>query len=504
MKNDIIAARRYREKLLADPYRPGYHFAVPDDNGTPGDPNGAFFADGRYHLMYLYENSADGNFHWGHVSSIDLLHWRHHPDALIPLPNDRGCFSGGAFVDTDGMAYLSFWKMCTLGTTQDSGIALAYAKPPYDHWERMESVAIEAVEWGIAERTVNGQTVIVGCADPSNIWKTGDYYYMQTGNLLVLDKYGRNEDSPEVYQGDWTDLFCSKDLTHWTYVHRFYKNRHPAPDWPDRTEDDMCPSFLPLYDRQSGGQPTGKYLQLFIAHNKGCQYYVGSYENDTFLPEIHGRMSWKDRAYFAPEALIDDQNRQIMWAWLVDNPADDFARSGWSGVYGLPRCLWWEQGQLHMAPAEELARLQYNHQSFDLQTGVIPVKNGESFRMKATIRITPGGTAGFRVRANAAETEYTDVYVNTASGKLVLDTTHSGTAGWPLQEEAPFVLGEAEALELDIFVDKSVIEVYANHRQAICRRVFPTAPRDAVGVSIIGTGVIQALDAWEMMPCNPC
>lgn len=503
MKQDIIATRRYREKMLADPYRPGYHFTFPDGDGRPGDPNGAFFADGRYHLMYLYRNAADDGFHWGHVSSVDLLHWRHHPDALEPLPSDQGCFSGGAFVDEDGTAYLSFWKMCTLGTNRDSAIALAYARPPYDRWERMESVAVNSVEWGITERTVDGKPEFVGCADPSNIWKQGDYYYMQTGNLLILDKYGRQEDAPEKYWGDWTDLFRSKDLKSWEYVHRFYDSRRLGENRPDRTEDDMCPSFLPLPDRQSGGSFTDKWLQLFIAHNKGCQYYVGTLENETFHPERHGRMSWKDKAFFAPEALLDDRNRHIMWAWLLDNPNEDYERFGWSGVYSLPRCLWWQDGQLHMAPAEEVARLQYNHQSFSLTEGAVPVKNGQSFRLKASIQVSPGETVGFRVKESADGTGYADIYADTAAGKLVMDTTHDNGEGWPLREEAPFALRDGETLELDIFVDKCVVEVFANNRQAICRRVFSADPGAALGVRILGSGSIQTLDAWEMKPSNP-
>lgn len=106
--------RRYREHLISDPQRPGYHFAF-DCNGWPADPNGAFFADGRYHLMYLYARPKGERFHhtedafyWGHLSSIDLLHWRRHPDALGVCDGDNGCFSGGAFVDEDGTAYLTF------------------------------------------------------------------------------------------------------------------------------------------------------------------------------------------------------------------------------------------------------------------------------------------------------------------------------------------------------------------------------------------------------------
>ena len=100
----VRSTRAFRERLLADPYRPAYHFCVPEDIGYPGDPNGAFFHNGRYHLMYLYNRTGSG-FSWGHVSSKDLLHWRHHPDALVPGNGDEGAFSGGAFVDDDGNGY---------------------------------------------------------------------------------------------------------------------------------------------------------------------------------------------------------------------------------------------------------------------------------------------------------------------------------------------------------------------------------------------------------------
>jgi beta-fructofuranosidase len=76
----IRAARELRNRILTDPYRPAFHFCIPEGNGRPGDPNGAFFANGRYHLMFLYNRAGDG-FSWGHVSSKDLVSWRYHPDA---------------------------------------------------------------------------------------------------------------------------------------------------------------------------------------------------------------------------------------------------------------------------------------------------------------------------------------------------------------------------------------------------------------------------------------
>jgi len=506
MKNLIVSTREYREKLLCDPYRPTYHFVQPDDNGSPGDPNGAFFADGVYHLMYLYRNSKTGGFHWGHISSVDLLHWRHHPDALTVHEGDEGCFSGGAFLDDDKTAYLTFWKFPSKNSTDNGGIAIASAKPPYDTWERLEPIAINGSPdiWGTVDLEVNGKTEHISCADPSNIWKAGGKYYMQTGNLCVLNSFGRADDSDPHYRGDWTDLFRSDDLKNWEFVHRFYTDRPEGTDIPDKSEDDMCPSFLPLFDEKENGRKTDKYLQLFIAHNKGCQYYVGSLENELFRPEAHGRMSWKDKAFFAPEALIDDKNRHIIWAWLLDNIDGDFDKYGWSSVYCFPRTVWWKNGQLYMAPAAELDRLQYGHQRPEIpESGRFSLRSGEIFRLKAKIDMSGQSKAGFSLRISEEQNCHTDIYFDKERSLLIFDAAESGAFGWKIKEEAPLTL-DGDILELDIFADKSVIEVYANEKQAICRRVYPENPSEAVGLAFIGDpGSILELDAWDMAPANP-
>ncbi len=504
MKDEILLTRKYRERLLRDAYRPLYHFAICDDFGSPGDVNGAFFADGVYHLMYLYRNSETEGYHWGHISSVDLLHWKHHPDALTTFEGDKGCFSGGAFVDDDGTAYLSFWKITADNRQLDrGGIAIAYSKPPYDVWERIEPIAINASPvWGVTDIDVNGETVHVGCADPSNIWKANGIYYMQTGNKPVLDEFGRGEGSPEKYKGDFTDLFRSADMKKWEYVGRFYKNpKQGIDDYPDESEDDMCPSFLPLYDAEENGNFSGKYLQLFISHNKGCQYYIGTLNGESFIPEQHGRMTWKDNAYFAPEALIDGKRRHIVWAWLLDNLDNDFSRFGWSGVFGLPRNVWYEDGELKMAPVSELERIQYGHIAYSKADGeTVKVGDGELCRIKG---VWPGNEkAGVAVKVSENGSEYTEIYYSPEEKKLVMNTTRSGSEGWRVREEAPFELRAGEKLSLDILIDKSVVEVYANKRQAICRRVYPTKPEVSKGVKLIG-GLPEKLDTYKMFPTNP-
>jgi sucrose-6-phosphate hydrolase SacC (GH32 family) len=92
-----------RTGLLKDRYRLGYHIVAPEGICIPFDCNGAIFWNGRYHLMYL---AGEKSMEWWHVSSHDLVHWRHHPPALGPNQG-KGAWSGGIFVDKSGIATIT-------------------------------------------------------------------------------------------------------------------------------------------------------------------------------------------------------------------------------------------------------------------------------------------------------------------------------------------------------------------------------------------------------------
>ena len=66
-------------------------------------------------------------------------------------------------------------------------------------------------------------------------------------------------------------------------------------------------------------------------------------------------------------------------------------------------------------------------------------------------------------------------------------------------------LDPGQPLRLRALVDRSVVEVYANDRQAIGRRVYPTR-RDTLGVIAFvdgGEGTALRVRAWEMAAANP-
>ena len=84
----IHATRVLNAMYDDDPYRPCYHFAPPF--GWMNDINGSIFWKGRYHIFYQHNPGgvAIGNgCNGGHASSVDLVHWVHHPIALTPDRN---------------------------------------------------------------------------------------------------------------------------------------------------------------------------------------------------------------------------------------------------------------------------------------------------------------------------------------------------------------------------------------------------------------------------------
>jgi len=214
-----------------------------------------------------------------------------------------------------------------------------------------------------------------------------------------------------------------------------------------------------------------------------------------------------DNTYFAPEALVDGQGRQIMWAWLTDNPTGDRER-GWSGVYGLPRTLWLgDDGTLRMAPVQELDSLRGKEAEWNIAS-VTPMLQGvdkTSCEVQMEWTVGANSQCGLNVRASSDGKEYTRIYYDAKTHELVFDATHSGGDGRMVVERAPLTLKPGENLKLRVFIDKSVIEVFANDRQAIGRRVYPVG-KDSTEISLFESGtdhVLHHLVGWTMNPSNP-
>ena len=418
-----------------------YHLAHPGPGvGMPGDPNCAFFYKGRYHLHYIYRNKH--GFAFAHVSSKDMVTWKWHPTVLVGPNTGHGMFSGTGFFTKEGQPAIIYHG-------QGSGRNyIAYALDDnLDQWTA--PVAIEP-------KTESGEDVQMRHWDP-DCWLNGDTYYAISG-------------------GGPPHLIKSPDLKTWSPLGLLL--HEDMPDLGvDKNEDVSCANMFKIGD---------KWMLLCISHRLGCRYYLGDFDNEKYLPEFHAMMNWKDWNFFAPESLLAADGRRIMWAWCRLDGAQ-------SAIQSLPRELSLpEDGVLRIKPLRELEKLRYDEKS----EADIVVKSGSSHLLKeiagdtielnVTIQQTNAEEYGVRVFCDD-ECNGFPITIRPASKTLAMG-----------EIQAPFELQEQEDLQLRIFLDKGMVEVFLNDRQAA---VYMTSHnKEHVGVSLFSKGgdLAAEVKGWKM------
>jgi sucrose-6-phosphate hydrolase SacC (GH32 family) len=491
-------------RARADEDWPTYHVSALPREGLarPYDANGCIYWKGKYHLMYIYQDPKrpHGGHCWGHAVSTDLVSWTFLPPALVPEPGDPdvGIFSGNAFLNKDGVPML-----CWFGV--DAGVCVATAQDDdLIAWKKHPANPIIP----IPKPGQPGHGVYT-VWDPY-LWLEGDdYYCLLGGNTLPNGK-------------DTLYAMRSPDLVKWTPLHPFFE--HPDLAWTTAGEDCSCPDFFKIGD---------KHALLCISHKVGGRIYIGRFENERFFPERHVRMNWPGGQFFAPESLVDPKGRRIIWAWVTDPRTILTQRATGSGVQSLPRVLALApDGSLAITPAEELQSLRRNPRKLggltvaaDSETTLDGVR-GDTLEL--AIEIDPGEAkeVGLAVRCTPDGREQTTVWLRPGSKTLALDVSKSTrrqdvvyTQG-PLDTggvlrgadyknpratvDAPFELKPGEPLRLRVFLDKPMLEVFANGRQCITEQVFP-ASKEALGVKVVARGgpvVVRSIEAWDMAPAR--
>jgi beta-fructofuranosidase len=462
------ASRAFREHVMSDPARPGYHFVMPEGIAAPFDPNGAIFWQGRYHLFYIFQDQRFGEVsdHWGHVSSTDLFHWRHHPTKLL-----EGMYSGNCFLNKDGIPTICYHQ-------RDKGNAMAVAlDDDLNEWQKLDVITPDTNQGDEHHDTYRSW-------DPFGFLDGDTYYAIFGGQRPGIAR------SPDLGQGKWQyagDLFAH------------------GVDGVSPQEDVSCADLFRLGNKD---------VLVCISHRLGCRYYLGEWKNEQFHPDFHAQMSWVDNEFFAPESLQDDKGRRIMWAWLMCST--EFGKRwdrGWAGTMSLPRILSLdEDGQLLMDVAEEIKALRYRpftKERFAVQAGAdqaIDGIAGDSIELAITMESNDAYEFGVKVCVSPNGQEETVISYDATAGELKIDTRNSGPGDTPKKvEAAPFKLNQGEPLKLRVFVDKSVVEVFANGRQAVMRRIFP-AEAESLGVSMFsagGTTQVRTFESWHISPSNP-
>lgn len=298
-------------------------------------------------------------------------------------------------------------------------------------------------------------------------------------------------------------LYRSDDFRNWAFVDSLVS--------PDRVSEGIgeaatgweCPDFFEL-----DGQHV-LIAAMWDVEPICVGFFVGSYVDHRFVPEHEGIVD-PGACFYAPQSFTDDKGRRIMFGWVREaRSANEQIAAGWSGVMTLPRVLSvLADGSLGSAPAPETGRLRARHVRIpgdQVSPGrLLPLLDIPGDACELNVRFSPAvaGTVGIDVLSSNDGRERTSITYDVETHTLALDTRSSrrsdATNGGLYRLEHPGI--DCGPIELHIFVDHSIVEVFLNDEKCITGRAYPLSP-DSLGVSITGSAtssMIEYVDLWDM------
>ena len=298
------------------------------------------------------------------------------------------------------------------------------------------------------------------------------------------DCFLRNDTYYAIFGGQNARLLKSTDLKNWDYVGLLLHDDMPKTLGVAKEEDISCPNMFKIGN---------KWMLLCISHRLGCRYYLGDFKGEQYLPEFHAFMNWKGWEFFAPESVLTEDGRRVMWAWCLINPGKDVPLQ--ASIQSLPRELSLpEDGVLRIKPLRELETLRSDEKrETDLTVksdGIYRLKEiaGDAIELKAAFGPSTAKQYGVHVYCDGRGNGGFPITVEPQAKTLTLGGM-----------KVPFALKPGEDLTLRVFLDKSLIEVFANDRQAAVAP-FNYAPGN-LGVSIVGRGgdaAVKEVTGWKM------
>jgi beta-fructofuranosidase len=480
----ILRFAASREEMAGDRYRPIYHYVNPE--GRLNDPNGLCFWQGRWHLFYQAYPPEDPRQHWGHAVSEDLIHWRDLPLAIYPNPEEC-CFSGTTLVDGDRViAMYHGTRVGTMVAVSDDPLLL--------NWDKVTGKAV------IPFAKPGEPPLPYNIFDPC-IWKADGSYYALTAGVLREGPGGKRVRAEFLHR--------SNDLATWEYLHPFLENDQ----YGLIGDDGACPYFWPIGDR---------HILLHFSHMSGGKYMLGDYakDRDKFVVTAAGDFNFGPAGpcgVHAPSASPDGKGGVI----VIFNMNPGKRTEGWNQIMTLPRLLTLcGEEDLRVEPAGDIASLRREHEH--LEDLVLPANeeivleqvSGSAMEIVAEIETERSPVVEMNVLRSPGGEEYTRIMFYRNRGLedrddsprqslISIDSSRSSLAAdvtCRAPETAPVYIEEDEPLELRVFIDRSVVEVFVNGRQCIAVRVYPER-EDSVGVSLRAQGRdarLKSLDAWQM------
>lgn len=465
-------------------YRPQFHF-------TPAihwmnDPNGLVYHKGEYHLFYQFNPFGNrwGHMSWGHAVSKDLLYWQHLPLA-IPEEKDTMIFSGSCIVDKNN----------------SSGFA-----------KRSDQVPMVAVYTAHIEGLSQSQHIAYSL-DEGRSWVKYDHN-------PVLDLHKKDFRDPKVFWYEphqkWVmavvlpiekqvQFYSSKNLKQWDFMSSF----GPAGDTSGIWE---CPDLFEVPVQNEKGK-----TKWVLMHSPApyMQYFIGGFDGTSFINENDsGKIYRPDYGsdYYAAIVYnnLPSGHKPVSIGWVNNwNYANDIPTSPWKSAMSLPRELSVRKINnkwiLMQQPVEKISQLRttlliWKNKLVETKT-TLPV-HSQTLEMEVSFIVNKKAITGIRLaKENNA---YLEIGYDAVKQELYIDRSNAGDTNFhptfaKLKRSAISLLPQDGRIKLQIFFDKSIVEIFANGGQVVLtNQIFPGKKQNGAELFSTGKTIFESVRLYEM------
>ncbi|KAF1305340.1 sucrose-6-phosphate hydrolase [Enterococcus saccharolyticus] len=460
-----------RQQLITQqkqsPWHLSYH--IQPNSGLLNDPNGFSYFNGRWHLFYqLYPfGPVHGLKSWYHLSSTNLVDWQEEEHGLLPdTPYDsHGVYSGTA-IPVDDRLLLAY-----TGNVRD------------EEWTRY---SYQLGAWMDQDNQISKIEAPLIPAPPAGYtthFRDPQVIAYEQGYLLIIGAQNEQEEGKVlVYQGP--------SVTDWTLIGEL-----------NFTKDSMgfmveCPNLVFIDQRpvlifcpQGMDKTVAYYDNIYpnmVVIGDKLDVENVAITNPTPLQNLDAGFDvYATQAFNAPDGRV----LSVGWAGLPElaYPTD---AEGWAHCLTLVRELSIKDNRLYQQPAiehQELRQEALNVQGTLNKAQTVVQENKENC-YELSIRLSANSQGTLSLFADEQKNHCFALHFDAKHGKISLDRSQ---VSLPLNTEfgqtRTVALPENQAIDLHIFVDQSICEIFVNDGQhVLTSRVFPQAGE--TNLFIEGTG----------------
>lgn len=447
-------------------YRPQYHFTPPIH--WMNDPNGLVYYQGEYHLFYQFNPFGNrwGHMSWGHAVSRDLVHWQHLPLA-IPEEKDTMIFSGSCVVDeqnTSGFA------------TRTGEVPLVAIYTGHIEGKNQSQHLAYSLDAGRTWTKYNANPVLdlgkKDFRDPSVFWYAPHKKWVMSV-VWPLEKQ--------------VQFYSSPNLKEWKLMSVF----GPAGDTTGIWE---CPA---LFEVPVKDQPGKTKWVLMHSPAPYMQYFVGEFDGTTFTNDNTGSKIY--RPDYGPDyyaAIVFNHlpagQKPVSIGWVNNwNYANDIPTTPWKSAMSLPRELSVKKMNREWVLLQEPVAALQSLRGKPWITGAMTVSGtkglpaaSQQLELDCRFAVNAAATSGVRLAVNGNKS--IEIGYDAARRVLYIDRSKSGNQSFhpafARQSRYETNLEPVNgSIRLHIYLDHSIVEVYANEGEAVMTaQLFPAAPEKGV------------------------